>query len=301
MKMSLGFRLIFFCLACAALLSAEETAPIKVANPAATKIVLDPAAQEDAQTILDSAQTSPAAENQAELKKLGVPPQGALENGTNEVSAVKIKETAPVKAGEKAAESEAPRPAAQAARTEKGGRANAAMDIAVWQKIYLESETQCVWQAETDSVVEDLLTSVQAPATVTFGPKDLLRIDYGGELAYRADYSNGILTVSFTGSPLRDKRLLLPFEYPWDDLLGIPIQGSLTNYYLGAFQEGELWRYDFVLLPEAQMRFRKKIDQYSHVALRRHVWFDKVRQRIVKTYRRALDGAETTFIFKVEE
>ena len=75
------------------------------------------------------------------------------------------------------------------------------------------------------------------------------------------------------------------------------------NYlgFTGVFQDGELFRYDFVLLPEAQLRFRKRYNDYSHVAIRRHVWFDKTKQRIVKTYRRALNGSETTFIFKVEE
>ena len=178
---------------------------------------------------------------------------------------------------------------------------NVAMDVAVWQKVYLESETQCVWKAESDSIVPGLLSSVQANVTVTFGPKDYLCLDYEGENAFRATSSNSLLCVFFPGSEISDKRIAGPYEYAWDDLLGIPIQGSLTNYYTGVFQDGELFRYDFVLLPEAQLKFRKRYNDYSHVAIRRHVWFDKTRQRIVKTYRRTLNGSETTFIFKVEE
>ncbi|MBR5901312.1 hypothetical protein IKZ40_03095 [bacterium] len=285
--MNFRFCLLLLFLLCPLMVAAEEDGAPAPAKPAAAKVVLDPAAREDAKTIVDNARPVGTTEYQKEKSSPISAAQTSAESATGAV--VRSEAKVPQKA-------ETPKE-----KKEKNERTNVAMDIAVWQKVYLESETQCVWRAESDSVVEDLLTSVQAPATITFGPKDLLRIDYGGELAYRADYSNGILSVSFTGSSLCDKRLLRPFEYPWDDLLGVPIQGSLTNYYTGAFRDGELWRYDFVLLPDAQLRLRKDYNQYSYVALRRHVWFDKTKQRIVKTYRRALDGSETTFIFKVEE
>ncbi|MBR5623843.1 hypothetical protein IKW72_02390 [bacterium] len=285
--MNFRFCLLLLFLLCPLAALSEEDSASAAAKPAAAKVVLDPAAKEDAKAIVDSARPAGASEFQQEKTEAAPLSHSSAENSTNVT--VRSEAKVPQKV-------ETPKE-----KKEKNERINVAMDIAVWQKVYLESETQCVWRAESDSIVEDLLTSVQAPATITFGPKDLLRIDYGGELAYRADYSNGILSVSFTGSPLSDKRLLRPFEYPWDDLLGIPIQGSLTNYYTGAFRDGELWRYDFVLLPEAQLRLRKDYNQYSYVALRRHVWFDKTKQRIVKTYRRALDGSETTLMFKVEE
>lgn len=185
--------------------------------------------------------------------------------------------------------------------TNKPERVNVALDVAVWQKVYLETETQSVWRAESESITEGLIAPVQAPLAVSFGPKDFLRLEYEGESAFRATYSNSLLTVSFPGSEVSDKRFLRPFEYAWDDLLGIPIQGSLTNFYTGAFRDGELWRYDFVMLPEAQLKFRQKAATFPYVTIRRHVWFDKVKQRIVKTYRRTLDGSETTLIFKVDK
>ena len=285
--MNFPLLLLLFCLFSPCAARSEEPILGSDPKPAGAKIVLDPSSTEDAKTILENARPVGTGEYQQESADPAPAVKPAAEKATNAVvkSEAKVPQKVEKPDGKK----------------EKGERINVAMDIAVWQKIYLESETQCVWRAESDSIVEDLLTSVQAPATISFGPKDLLRIDYGGELAYRADYSNGFLSVSFTGSPLRDKRILRPFEHPWDDLLGIPIQGSLTNYYPGAFRDGDLWRYDFVLLPDAQLNFRRNYSQYSYVALRRHVWFDKTKQRIVKTYRRALDGSETTLIFKVEE
>lgn len=257
---------------------AEETASATVANPSASKVVLDPSVQEDAKAIVDKARTA-------------APPQGVLESGTNVVK--KTEELVPPKAAAATEKIEE--------LAEQASSVNVAMDVAVWQKVYLESETQCVWKAESDSIVPGLLSSVQANVTVTFGPKDYLCLDYEGENAFRATSSNSLLCVFFPGSEISDKRIAGPYEYAWDDLLGIPIQGSLTNYYTGVFQDGELFRYDFVLLPEAQLKFRKRYNDYSHVAIRRHVWFDKTRQRIVKTYRRTLNGSETTFIFKVEE
>ncbi|MBR5945929.1 hypothetical protein IKZ80_02485 [bacterium] len=257
---------------------AEETASATVANPSASKVVLDPSVQEDAKAIVDNARTA-------------APPQGVLESGTNVVK--KTEELVPPKAAAATEKIEE--------LAEQASSVNVAMDVAVWQKVYLESETQCVWKAESDSIVPGLLSSVQANVTVTFGPKDYLCLDYEGENAFRATSSNSLLCVFFPGSEISDKRIAGPYEYAWDDLLGIPIQGSLTNYYTGVFQDGELFRYDFVLLPEAQLKFRKRYNDYSHVAIRRHVWFDKTRQRIVKTYRRTLNGSETTFIFKVEE
>lgn len=262
----------------AAFAFAEETASATVANPSATKVVLDPSVQEDAKAIVDKARTA-------------APPQGVLESGTNVVK--KTEELVPPKAAAATEKIEE--------LAEQASSVNVAMDVAVWQKVYLESETQCVWKAESDSIVPGLLSSVQANVTVTFGPKDYLCLDYEGENAFRATSSNSLLCVFFPGSEISDKRIAGPYEYAWDDLLGIPIQGSLTNYYTGVFQDGELFRYDFVLLPEAQLKFRKRYNDYSHVAIRRHVWFDKTRQRIVKTYRRTLNGSETTFIFKVEE
>ena len=257
---------------------AEETASATVANPSASKVVLDPSVQEDAKAIVDKARTA-------------APPQGVLESGINVVK--KTEELVPPKAAAATEKIEE--------LAEQASSVNVAMDVAVWQKVYLESETQCVWKAESDSIVPGLLSSVQANVTVTFGPKDYLCLDYEGENAFRATSSNSLLCVFFPGSEISDKRIAGPYEYAWDDLLGIPIQGSLTNYYTGVFQDGELFRYDFVLLPEAQLKFRKRYNDYSHVAIRRHVWFDKTRQRIVKTYRRTLNGSETTFIFKVEE
>ena len=262
----------------ASLAFAEETASATVANPSASKVVLDPSVQEDAKAIVDKARTA-------------APPQGVLESGTNVVK--KTEELVPPKAAAATEKIEE--------LAEQASSVNVAMDVAVWQKVYLESETQCVWKAESDSIVPGLLSSVQANVTVTFGPKDYLCLDYEGENAFRATSSNSLLCVFFPGSEISDKRIAGPYEYAWDDLLGIPIQGSLTNYYTGVFQDGELFRYDFVLLPEAQLKFRKRYNDYSHVAIRRHVWFDKTRQRIVKTYRRTLNGSETTFIFKVEE
>ena len=262
----------------ASLAFAEETASATVANPSASKVVLDPSVQEDAKAIVDKARTA-------------APPQGVLESGTNVVK--KTEELVPPKAAAATGKIEE--------LAEQASSVNVAMDVAVWQKVYLESETQCVWKAESDSIVPGLLSSVQANVTVTFGPKDYLCLDYEGENAFRATSSNSLLCVFFPGSEISDKRIAGPYEYAWDDLLGIPIQGSLTNYYTGVFQDGELFRYDFVLLPEAQLKFRKRYNDYSHVAIRRHVWFDKTRQRIVKTYRRTLNGSETTFIFKVEE
>lgn len=262
----------------AAFAFAEETASATVANPSASKVVLDPSVQEDAKAIVDKARTA-------------APPQGVLESGTNVVK--KTEELVPPKAAAATEKIEE--------LAEQASSVNVAMDVAVWQKVYLESETQCVWKAESDSIVPGLLSSVQANVTVTFGPKDYLCLDYEGENAFRATSSNSLLCVFFPGSEISDKRIAGPYEYAWDDLLGIPIQGSLTNYYTGVFQDGELFRYDFVLLPEAQLKFRKRYNDYSHVAIRRHVWFDKTRQRIVKTYRRTLNGSETTFIFKVEE
>ena len=262
----------------AAFAFAEETASATVANPSASKVVLDPSVQEDAKAIVDNARTA-------------APPQGVLESGTNVVK--KTEELVPPKAAAATEKIEE--------LAEQASSVNVAMDVAVWQKVYLESETQCVWKAESDSIVPGLLSSVQANVTVTFGPKDYLCLDYEGENAFRATSSNSLLCVFFPGSEISDKRIAGPYEYAWDDLLGIPIQGSLTNYYTGVFQDGELFRYDFVLLPEAQLKFRKRYNDYSHVAIRRHVWFDKTRQRIVKTYRRTLNGSETTFIFKVEE
>ena len=262
----------------AAFAFAEETASATVANPSASKVVLDPSVQEDAKAIVDKARTA-------------APPQGVLESGTNVVK--KTEELVPPKAAAATEKIEE--------LAEQASSVNVAMDVAVWQKVYLESETQCVWKAESDSIVPGLLSSVQANVTVTFGPKDYLCLDYEGENAFRATSSNSLLCVFFPGSEISDKRIAGPYEYAWDDLLGIPIQGSLTNYYTGVFQDGELFRYDFVLLPEAQLKFGKRYNDYSHVAIRRHVWFDKTRQRIVKTYRRTLNGSETTFIFKVEE
>ena len=262
----------------ASFIFAEETASATVANPSASKVVLDPSVQEDAKAIVDKARTA-------------APPQGVLESGTNVVK--KTEELVPPKAAAATEKIEE--------LAEQASSVNVAMDVAVWQKVYLESETQCVWKAESDSIVPGLLSSVQANVTVTFGPKDYLCLDYEGENAFRATSSNSLLCVFFPGSEISDKRIAGPYEYAWDDLLGIPIQGSLTNYYTGVFQDGELFRYDFVLLPEAQLKFRKRYNDYSHVAIRRHVWFDKTRQRIVKTYRRTLNGSETTFIFKVEE
>ena len=262
----------------ASFIFAEETASATVANPSASKVVLDPSVQEDAKEIVDKARTA-------------APPQGVLESGTNVVK--KTEELVPPKAAAATEKIEE--------LAEQASSVNVAMDVAVWQKVYLESETQCVWKAESDSIVPGLLSSVQANVTVTFGPKDYLCLDYEGENAFRATSSNSLLCVFFPGSEISDKRIAGPYEYAWDDLLGIPIQGSLTNYYTGVFQDGELFRYDFVLLPEAQLKFRKRYNDYSHVAIRRHVWFDKTRQRIVKTYRRTLNGSETTFIFKVEE
>lgn len=272
MRKTLFITLLVF----ASLLFAEEEA----ANASASKVILDPTKEEDAKAIVDSARTAAA-------------PKAALESGTNAVA--KTEELVPPKAAAPVAKEIA------AEQTEPAGSVNVPMDIAVWQKTYLESETQCVWKAESDSIVPGLLSSVQANVTVTFGPKDYLCLDYEGENAFRATCSNSVMCVFFPGSEISDKRIAGPYEYAWDDLLGIPIQGSLTNYYTGVFQDGELFRYDFVLLPEAQLRFRKRYNDYSHVAIRRHVWFDKTKQRIVKTYRRALNGSETTFIFKVEE
>ena len=276
----MALRLFLLLLLLAAWAPAEETTAVTVANPSASKVVLDPASSEDAKAIVDSARSAAA-------------PKAALESGTNVVA--KAEELLPPKAAAPVAKEIA------AEQTEPARSVNVPMDIAVWQKIYLESETQCVWKAESDAIVPGLLSSVQANVTVTFGPKDYVCLDYEGENAFRSTCSNSVMCVFFPGSEISDKRITRPYEYAWDDLLGIPIQGSLTNYYTGVFQDGELFRYDFVLLPESQLWFRKRYNDYSHVAIRRHVWFDKTKQRIVKTYRRAMDGSETTFIFKVEE
>ena len=278
--MTMRSDICLLLLLCAVFAFAEEKASVTVANPSASKVVLDPTASEDAKAIVDNARTAAA-------------PQVALESGTNAVA--KTEELVPPKAAAAVAKETV------GEQTEQASSVNAAMDIAVWQKTYLESETQCVWKAESDTIVPGLLSSVQANVTVTFGPKDYLCLDYEGENAFRATCSNSLVSVFFPGSEISDKRIAGPFEYAWDDFLGIPIQGSLTNYYTGVFQDGELFRYDFVLLPEAQLKFRKRYNDYSHVAIRRHVWFDKTKQRIVKTYRRTLNGSETTFIFKVEE
>ncbi|MBO7542869.1 hypothetical protein J6T93_03035 [bacterium] len=232
------------------------------ANASASKVLLNPTKEEDAREIVESAK---AAEN-PEVREGGPAPVVATPPATNLPERVSV-----------------------------------ARDVAIWQKVYLEMETQCVWKAECESIVPGLLTPVLTPVNVTFGPKDFLRLDHEGECAYRVTHSNNVLSVVFPGSEIGDKRILRPFEYAWDDLLGIPIQGSLTNYYTGAFKDGELWRYDFIMLPEAQLRFRQKAATFPYVTIRRHVWFDKVKQRIVKTYRRALNGSETTIIFKVDK
>ena len=137
----MALRLFLLLLLLAAWAPAEETIAVTVANPSASKVVLDPASKEDAKAIVDSARTAAA-------------PKAALESGTNVVA--KAEELLPPKAAAPVAKEIA------AEQTEPARSVNVPMDIAVWQKIYLESETQCVWKAESDAIVPGLLSSVQA-------------------------------------------------------------------------------------------------------------------------------------------
>lgn len=179
----------------------------------------------------------------------------------------------------------------------KVARTSVPLEMAMWKRLLLDLPTQTVWQAECESFVPGLADAVQAGVTVTFGTGDFLRLDYAGDNTYRVTCSNGLVRVSFPGSEVSDLRPLREGEWPWDDLLGIPLQGSLSNYYTRAYQEGALWRYDFFMEPEAQQRLRPRSRELPFVAIRRHVWVDKSKMRVVKTYRRTVGGEEYTFVF----
>ena len=83
--MNFRFCLLLLFIICPVFAQAEEITAPAAANTAASKVVIDPAAKEDAKTIVDSAKPVGSSDFQQEMEKQGLPPKGALESGTNSV------------------------------------------------------------------------------------------------------------------------------------------------------------------------------------------------------------------------
>ncbi len=139
---------------------------------------------------------------------------------------------------------------------------------------------------------------VTSDCRVEFQATNVLRKEVRGQYPYSVFISNGTVTTEFPGTNARDVRPLAAQEDVLADFLGMCTFPDEAAFSFEFSVEGTLHVVAAVLRPRQRQDLSRNLVANAGVAVKRTIWIDPDKRRIVKTCRVTLGQTEETCEFR---
>jgi len=139
---------------------------------------------------------------------------------------------------------------------------------------------------------------VKSDVRIIFRAPDFLLKEVKNPYPYTVLVSNGIVQVWFPVSNDYDLRPMAPSETIWEDFLGVCVFTNMRDWDFAFRTEDELYVVTAVLRPAARAALARDELTHARRAVRRTIWVDPRQRIVVRTYRLALLGEESTLEFR---
>jgi len=163
---------------------------------------------------------------------------------------------------------------------------------------YVATTTTMVANVNLLRRVPGLTQVVKSDVRIIFRAPDVLLKEVKNPYPYTVLVSNGMVQVWFPVSNDYDLRPMAPGETIWEDFLGVCVFANVRDWDFAFRTENDLYVLTAILRPAARAALARDELTNARRAVRRTIWVDPRQRIVVRTYRLALLGEESTLEFR---